>query len=486
MDSSLPSPGVRIARNAAYLLVSDVGVRVVTAFISIVVARYLGPEQYGIISVALALLGVGAYLSDLGVTPVMIREGTKPGTHVAQLLGGTLRLRLLLALVATLVMGFIAWFYYPDVTVRLVILVVVLPGIWAGVFRGIGTGYFQMVQEMQYVALINTVAGLAGAGVFLLAVLGRWSLPTLSTGYGLSATVAAALALLLLRRRVAFSIGWHPGLLAGLPAFALGGGLGLLLPQLGPLLLPHAAGLEETGLFMGAYRIPGVLLAVPGVIAAAFYPQLFAYGNTDRVRHQRLSARQIRLMGSIGLLLAIPFSLYARWIVGVVFGSAWVDQSGPSLALLAWTVALAGLSWPLADALTTQGHQRRRTGVLAVAAIIGAGMHWVLGRAGGAVGAAGAALAIESVLVVGFLAMNPSAADLAQQALLPVAAKAMALAAAAWVVRWAVGSTWLGFGLAVGVAGAVLLALDREIRGYAGRAIRMLVAWGPPRKEGRA
>lgn len=485
MGDTMPSPGVRIARNAAYLLVSDVGVRLVSAVVAILVARYLGPEQYGVLAVALAVLGIAAYFTDLGLTPVMIREGTKPGTDLSQLLSGTLRLRLWFALATTLVMLLLAWFYYPSATVRLVILVVVLPGIWAGVFRGIGTGYFQMTQEMQYVALINAVTGLAGAVVFLLAVVGRWSLPALSMGYGLSAIAGGVLGTVLLRRRVAFGRGAHPGLLPGLPAFALGGGMGLLLPQLAPLLLPHAAGLEATGLFMAAFRVPGLLLTLPGVIAAAFYPQLFTYGNTERVRHRLLSTRQIRLMGSLGLLLAIPTSLYAEWVVRLVFGSSWVEQSGPALALLAWTVGLASLSWPLADALTTQGLQGRRTGIQAAAVAIGAGLYWILGRAAGTVGAAGAALAIEFVLVLGFLAANPAGMELAKQAILPVATKAVVLIALAWAARWAVGYSWLGFGLAVAVTGGALLAMDCEIRGYVGHATRVLAAWGLHRTGGK-
>jgi len=37
----------RIARNASYLLVSDVGASVLTALVAVVVARYLGPEGMG-------------------------------------------------------------------------------------------------------------------------------------------------------------------------------------------------------------------------------------------------------------------------------------------------------------------------------------------------------------------------------------------------------------------------------------------------------
>ena len=91
----------------------------------------------------------------------------------------------------------------------------------------------------------------------------------------------------------------------------------------------------------------------------------------------------------------------------------------------------------------------------------------------------------DGKLVGGFLALNPTGGVLTKQAVVPVAMKALLLAALAWVVMQAVGSTWLGFGLAVGVTGGVLLAMDREIRGYTGQAARMLPAWVRWRTRGR-
>ena len=477
MGDEVLSPGLRIAKNAAYLLVSDVGVRFISAVVAILVARYLGPEQYGVLSVALALLGIAAYLTDLGVTPVMIREGTKPGADLSQLLSGTLRLRLLFAVVTTLIMGLVAWFYYPSATVRLVILAVVLPGIWAGVFRGIATGYFQMVQEMQYVALINAVAAVAGAAMFLLAVVGRWSLPALSLGYGLSAVVGAALGMLLVRRQVPIGRGGHPRLMTGLPAFALGGALGLLLPQLGPLLLPHVATLEETGFFTAASRIPSALLALPGVIATAFYPQLFAYGNTDPGKHRDLSGREVRLMGTVGLLMAIPLSFYAGGIARVVFGTAWAERSGSALTLLGMGFGLCCLSWPLADALTTQGLQARRVGVQGLAVVVGAGAYWVFGARWGAWGAALAALTVEAVLLGGFLFANPCAGELLREGVGPVALKALLLVALAGGVRWAVGSGWVGLGLTVALTGGAVLVKEQKMRGWGGMGVGLVRKW---------
>ena len=458
------SPGLRIARNALYLSISEVGVRAITAVVAILVARYLGPENYGLLSIALALAGIGGYLTDLGVTPVMIREGTKAGAPIPRVLHSALRLRLIFALGATVVMAAVAWFYYPTPLARLAILIVVLPAIWAGIFRGLSSGYFQMMQEMQYTALINGVSAIAGAVVLLFGVLFRWPFSLLALGYGGSAVVGGALGILLLRQKVQIEKGWHPGLVQGLWAFTLGGGLGLLLPQLGPLILPHAAGLEETGFFSAAFRILGALLVIPGVVATAFYPHLFALAAQDRERHLALSLRELRISGTIGLVVAVPLALHARGVVGLLFGPEWVERTGEALILLCGSLALAGLSWPLADALTTQGLQTYRTAITGVLVILGAAGYWVGGRRLGVFGGALAALLVEVGAALGFLLANPRWRALVRRGMVPWAVKALLLVPVAWGCKWFLGSGLLAlFVEAVAVSGVALI-LDRELR----------------------
>ena len=46
-------------------------------FISIWVARYLGPEQFGILSYALSFVGLFTFLATLGLDSIVIRELVK-------------------------------------------------------------------------------------------------------------------------------------------------------------------------------------------------------------------------------------------------------------------------------------------------------------------------------------------------------------------------------------------------------------------------
>jgi len=456
----------RIARNAFYLSLSDVGMRLISTLVTILVARYLGPEEFGVLAVALAFSGVASYFTDLGVTHVMVREGTKPGAEMGRLLSGALHLRLTMALFTTLGVVILVPLIYPSPLLWQAVLLVTLPTLWAGVFRGIGASYFWISQEMEYVALINTVAVLTQVGVLLLGVLLGWQIVSLALAYGLSACMGALVGIFLLRRRIWFSGGRYPELLQGLWAFTAAGIFALLLPQLGPLTLPRTADLEETGFFGVGYRFPGVLYTLPSVIARAFYPQLFYHGQRDLAAHRRLAEKELRVLGVLGFLLAIPFSLYAKWIIRVLFGPAWVEGGGRVLAILAWLVAFQALSTSLGDYLTTQGLQSRRTGVLGSVTVLGIGLYLLGGKWAGAVGAAWAAFTVEALLMVGCLLASPGFEEMAVRSLFPVLGVGLGATGVAFLIYRFVSSGFLG--LVLSFLGSLLfvLAVDGEIREY--------------------
>ena len=95
-----------ILENATYLFVGNFVVRLLTALATIFVARYLGAEQYGALSVGLAFGAVAGYFTDLGLTHTLIREGTKPNSDIKSLLGGAFKLRILFAATTTVVSVF--------------------------------------------------------------------------------------------------------------------------------------------------------------------------------------------------------------------------------------------------------------------------------------------------------------------------------------------------------------------------------------------
>lgn len=455
----------KIIKNASYLFLGNVVVRLLTAAATIMLARHLGVVEFGMLSVSLALAAIAKYFTDMGLNHTLIREGTKISSDIPRLLGGALKIKLGLALVATLAFYcFIAFCYTDNVKLRNTAYFLVLPTIWGGALSGVGDIYFQIIQKMQYTALIRAVSGLIVAAVLLVGIFLDWTLSYLSLAYGIASVFGGLIGVWMVFKNVPGIGGWHWGLLEGLGCFTLGGFLILLLPQLGLIILERTTDMQQVGYFSAAFRIPNVLYSIPGVLATAFYPQLFRYGNNDSSRHFNLNVKEIKSMSLIGIALALPFALYPDKVVEILFGSSWVVHAGRPLMFLAWVVVLHSVNFPLADALTTQGMQRQRTVVLTLGVVLGAIFYGFLGKNWGATGGAIAALLIELILLVGFIVMNPKGGELKKIILLPMLSVAIAGALVGYAIKAILPFETLGLFLAPSLFICAVLLFDKEIR----------------------
>ncbi|WP_174728970.1 flippase [Mesobacillus harenae] len=388
--------------NAVYLFSGNVLVRFLTAASTILIARYLGAEDYGILSIALAYAAVAAYFTDLGLTHTLIREGTKEQTSIPVLMSSFFRIRMVLSLATILLSVLIIEGLYEDPYLKRILYIVLIPTIIGAALQGVGAAYYQMIEKMHLTALIRAIAGFTTAAALIAGIIFKWPLLYIAPVYGLANITAGLFSLFIVIRNVNIFKGWDKSLLQGLFSFTISGLTIMLLPQIGPIIIERASDLKEAGYFSAAYRIPALLYQIPGVVAAAFYPVLFRLGNNKEFdQHLDLNRKQLKTMSFLGIAMAIPFLYYADWWISFLFGNEWQSAALP-LSILAFVVILQSFNYPMADALTTTGRQTIRTYIQSAALLIGIALYYVLSSRFGSTGGAIAAVTIELMLFTGF------------------------------------------------------------------------------------
>jgi O-antigen/teichoic acid export membrane protein len=394
--------GKLIFKNASYLFVGNVLIRFITAFATILIARYFGAYDYGILSIALAFAAVAGYFTDLGVTHTLIREATKKDANLPILMSSFLRTRIILAILTIIITIVIVEVFYSDSFLKKIIYVVVLPTIFGAGLQGVGAAYFQVTQQMHFTAIIRTVSGLFTASTLILGIIFKWPLEVIGPVYGVSSILGGLLSVYLVVKRINIKNGWDRNILNGIWSFTIAGFAIMLFPQLGPIILEKSINVKAVGYFAAAYRIPSVLYQIPGVVAAAFYPNLFHYGNQNKIEeHFKLSIIQLKVMSSLGILISLPFFFYAEWWIEMLFGKEWL-QAAVVLKVLSFMIILQSISYPLADSLTTIGKQINRTYIMMFGLFIGSVSYFILGKRYGILGGGISALLIEIILITGF------------------------------------------------------------------------------------
>jgi O-antigen/teichoic acid export membrane protein len=392
----------KILKNASYLFISDVLIRFISAFATILIARYLDAHEYGILSLALAFSTIAGYFTDIGLTQTLTREATKKEANLEILISSFFRTKLVLAGATIIASFFLIDFLYNDPHLKSVISWVVYPTIIGSALFGPGVAYFQVTEKMHITALFRLTQGLFTSIALFCGLFFMWPLDFIAPIYGLSNIVVGILSIIVLARTIKFYSGWNPSIINGIYSFSLNGLIVMTLPQLGPIILEKVATLKEVGYFSAAYRIPSLLYQIPGVIAVAFYPKLFSYGNRNLLDdHFKLNTFQLKLMSFTGFLVSFPFIIYPNWWISILFGEDWLAAS-PAASILAIMVILQSINIPIGDHLTTKGHQNKRTEIMFFAFIVGMIGYWFLGKHFGLIGAAWAAILTESFTLICF------------------------------------------------------------------------------------
>ena len=392
----------KILKNASYLFVGNITVRFVLAIATIFFARYVSPSDYGMFTTALAVSAVICYFTDAGLTHTFMREGTRSGANISVLISSYLRIRLILAIVISVLFAIFAQFFYPDAYLRAMVYWVVLPTMFGATLQGVGMAYFQVTERMQFTAIISVLQGVTAAAALLLGMSFQWSLMMVAAMYGVSSLVTGVIAFIMTIRYTKVHKGWDKGILDQLLIFTINGIIIMLLPQLGPIILEKVSTYKQVGFFGAASKIPAVLYQIPGVIAAAFYPRLFAFGNEKNIEeHRKLSSFELKLMSFLGMGISIPFIADPSfWIVSLL-GEKYAP-AGDALAILAFMVILQSINYPLADNLTTIGQQWKRATTMTIGLVVAIIGYIVLGSKYGMMGAAAAAIITEITLLIGF------------------------------------------------------------------------------------
>lgn len=411
-----------IGQNILHLFYSTALSSAINAGALIMLAYYLQSHNYGIFSVALAFATIMGYFTDVGLSNVVLREGSKKEEDVSVIMSSYIKMRLAL-LAATIILGFLfIWLTHANkqelISTSLCLIIPMVTGI---AMQSIGTTFFQLMEKMQYYGLIRLISAAfliisISSGIFL--SLNPYFISFL---YGFSYFLAGFIAIILVRRCIKISMKnkFHKGLLRGLGSFTIGGLLFVTLPHLGTIVLEKTLSLQEVGLFAVAYRIPQALQQILFIVAGAYYPVLFRYFNNNQLQeHLKLNIIQIKITALLGMAMVIPFYHLSDSMIYYLFGEHWASAATP-LKILSILLILQSISISLADGLTTRGLQFYRTLIQFLAFIIGIFLYFYLSRKYGVVGAAYAGITIEAIALLGFWIAMPNRWKIAFKAIFP-------------------------------------------------------------------
>jgi O-antigen/teichoic acid export membrane protein len=412
--------GLQRAINNSFWLFLDQSFRMLAGLlVGVWTARYLGPERYGWLNYALAIVGVVTSATSLGINSVVVRELVNRPQETLPLMGTALRLRTIGASVGVLACLVIAWYRdSADDPVKALIVVISL-----GMALQLGDVFDLLLQAQQE----TWVSAWIRMGANLLASLLRIALLLSDAAliwFAVATVAEFALSTsgwLWIARRRGWRLGTRHGeaermvaLLKESWPLALAGLTIYAQAYADQVIIGSALGGSELGQYAAAIRIIAVFSFIPTVIQTVAAVEITRAKQRGPDLYRQRLYNLYRLMFGIFVAVAIPLSVFGSQITRALYGPAY---AGAALLLPWLTLRLLFTNFGVARSIFITNENLFSFALLtAVAgALVNIGLNLRLIPAWGAPGAIVASMA--SFLVTTF-ALEPFQARARQNLLL--------------------------------------------------------------------
>ena len=304
-------------------------------------ARYLGPDQFGQLSYAIAFVGLFGIFAGLGLNGVVVRDIVQDPDTANTALGTAFFLQFLAGVVAVpLIIGAIEWLRPDDTLTKAMVSVLGLSLILKS--AEVVKYWFESRIQVRYAVWIENATFLVMTGVRFVMILQQASLMafvwlalveavTVSIGLlAIYAKVGGQMSNWRLRLERAWSLladSW-PLLLSGLAIF--------LFMRIDQLMIGLLAGDREVGIYTAALRLSEPWYFLPSVIASSVFPLIARNAPKSSDNYDVELGRMLRTVIGLHVAISLIIMFGANYIVENLF-SAQYRESAPILALHIWT-----------------------------------------------------------------------------------------------------------------------------------------------------
>lgn len=394
---------VKIIDNIGWLFFDKILRMGVGLVVSVWIARYLGPEQFGKFNYATAFVAMFGAIATLGLNGIVVRDLVRMPKNTHAILGTAFALQVTGALVAIgLIVCIIGQLRPEDELTKAMVVIIGFSLVFQS--SAVVKYWFESVVQSRYVVWVEN-------GMFIVVAAGKIALiyyqaPLIAFAWAVlveATLVAIGLFAIYIMQTKALYL-WQVSrdralrLLRDSWPLILSGIAIMIYMRIDQIMLGNMIGNEAVGIYSAALRISEVWYMIPMGIAASFFPAIIESKNRSEALYKQRMQNLLNMMATSAIVIALIVSFIANDLIALLFGDHYVSAT-PVLVIHIWSslfvfIGVVGNKWYLAENL--QGLSFYRT---AIGALINVALNLILIPSSGAVGAA-----VATVISYGFAA----------------------------------------------------------------------------------
>jgi len=361
-------------KNTSWLFAEKILRMIVGLFVGVWVARYLGPEKYGMLSYAQAFVGIFSAIATLGLNGIVVRELVKYSQKESELLGTAFILKLFGAVLTLLVLYIVIQFTSNDNLTNSLIFIIASATIFQA-FNVIDF-YFQAKVMSKYVVFANSTSLLLSSIVKIVLILNQ--APLIYFAFiVLFDSIVLAIGYIywyfkikreFFIKKINFSFDLAKSLLKDSWPLILSGIVISIYMKIDQVMIKEMLDSEAVGNYAVAVRLSEIWYFIPMVITSSLFPAIVnAKKISEELYYKRLQ-KLYDLMVWIAISIAIPITFLSDWIVNLLYGIQY-SESADVLKVHIWAgvfvfLGVASGKWFLSENLQKLAFYRTLFGAI--------------------------------------------------------------------------------------------------------------------------
>lgn len=330
-------------------------------FVGILVARYLGPENYGIMNYVISYVAIFSVFASFGLDNIEIRELSRQNNKRDTILGTCFILRVLFATVAYLGIVLSLFIYTTDRFTSLMILAYGLT-----LFSGTGNilrNYFTSIVQNKYIVKSEIFRTFIGAGIKILLLGIKAPLEyfiyaqiidtiLVASGYYMSyKSIVGSVKLWKFDKTIVVFI-----LKESFP-LVLSGAAVIIYQRIDQVMIGNMLNKTEVGYFATAGKFVDLIVFLPTVLVQTVTPMLIRTKENHPETYEAKKRTFISITTWTAMLIALTVSLLSYWLIMYTYGIKYTSAI-PVLQIMAFKAVGMALSASGGQIIIMEGIQK--------------------------------------------------------------------------------------------------------------------------------
>ncbi len=338
-----------IFQNMSWILVSQIIASICGFIWTIVIARYLGVHDYGILGFATSITGILSITIDFGISTHIVRHIATDYDSAPKYLGNAIPLKSIFAIFTAILTLIILLILKCDELTITVTLLFTLEMIIKS-FVNLMNGGFQAFEKGKYQGIGNTLLNIILLIFILLAIFSDWGLLGITFAYLISNIIALIYIYFSFTKHVTkphfeFDKRFCKKITMYSIPFAITGVLYSIYYSVDIIMLTNIVGNTATGIYNASYKLINVITLLYTAYTAVIFPVMSKFFKNDEKLLETSYEKSIKYLMLIMIPLAMGTMFYSTDIIQLIYGVEYLE-SAPTLSILIWTVCLLFVASP--------------------------------------------------------------------------------------------------------------------------------------------